>query len=238
MSRPCFIVPIAEGSVGGGGEGPVGEGLDEGVDGEISSGTDGGVLVDHAMGEDARERHIKTPHEDVGEFGGGVELCLGGPRVLEVADETDGDGIGGVGGMIKMGGVQLAPPTIGDLDESVGGAVAVADDEVVFDAVGVSEGLSVVAVEGGGTTGGGSGMMDDDGLPLAEGVDAEEDVVSELRETTRKRLIRGGTGLGKERLPGVDGVDAGMRRRAEEDEETNRCKDTHTHRASEHIGSR
>jgi len=108
---------------------------------------------------------------------------------------------------------------------------------VVFDAFGVTEGLSVVVIEGGDTTCCGCGVMEDDGLPGFGGFDTEEDVVGYVGEATGEGLPDGRLGLSEETGFGT-GRDARMRGRAEEDEDADRKNDAHTNGATKHGVSR
>ena len=134
------------------GEGPFGQRADDFVDGEIASGTCGLVIVNHSVGKHPAAGDIKTSHEDVCKLGCGKLLGWGGSGVFEISDEANGDGVRSVAGVGQVRRVNLCVPARGDLDDAVGGGAAVADDEMIFDSIGVAECLSVVSIEGGGAT--------------------------------------------------------------------------------------
>jgi hypothetical protein len=91
--------------------------------------------------------------------------------VALVADEADGDGVGWVG----------EAPAGGGFDGAVGGAVAVADDEVGGCAEGLAAPAGVEGVEGGGVAGVGVGPAEADGGGGGERGETFGDLLAEGR---------------------------------------------------------
>lgn len=101
---------------------------------KAGAGAVGGPGIDLLVGVDNRTATLRAADTvaDVGdEFLQSADLRLGGGFAIEITDETnaDGDVVEVVAG--NMPAVDLALPPVADLDLTVTGAMAVADDEVV-----------------------------------------------------------------------------------------------------------
>ena len=106
--------------------------------------------------------------EEADEPGEGVVLGGAGAFFVEVADEADTDGMFVPVVVIvrtrpTVGAFALLSPAETDFDSSVGGAVAVIDDEMVSDAVPAT--LFVPAVDFGEVSTFAGGVVDDDAPP-------------------------------------------------------------------------
>lgn len=131
-----------------------------------------------AVAVDARGGDIHFGAEEGDEFFEDGELPRRGAFFLEVSDQADPDAVvveeivgailaevlASAGGAV--GAVDLAFPARADEDLAVGVVYAIADDEVIAEAVFPVAAVEVPLVHSGGGGVFGGGVMDDDDLPL------------------------------------------------------------------------
>lgn len=128
----------------------------------------GRTRVDLLVGVDdgAVTLRFTNPIAQVGdEFLKGPDLGLGGLITIEVADETnaEGDVIEVVAG--DMASVELGGPAVTDLDLAVAGAMSVANNEMVGEAVFHVADAEMVNIENTGISLTGAAVVDNDVFP-------------------------------------------------------------------------
>jgi len=181
------------------------------VPGKVSSGAVGDGTGDLAVPFDLIGRDVVALLQEPNETGEGVVLGRARPFLVEVANETDADGVFVpvvvvAASWSAVGTFALLLPAESDLDFSVGGAVV--DNEVVADAVPAAFLVPAVDFRQVATFAG--GVMDDDAAPVSHFPEAGGRYPGGGH--VGRPIVRGREGAGRQRLMGVgDTADGGGR---------------------------